>query len=144
MEAAENVPPIEAFLVPKLMRLKAILESDGITSDVVSGEKLYLWADCGNYDVQITYLAEDDTYSRVYLMFSAFTELESSETEKLTICKDLNRQSLFATAFPAPEGIAMRYTLAEAGGPVERELFVETLSEFRAEVEVIIARLSER
>ena len=144
LEAAENVPPMAAFLVPKLMRLKAILESEGISSEVVSGEQLYLWTDCENYDIQVSYLVEDSTFSKVYLLFSSFTELEASDTEKMSICRDLNKTCLFATAFPAPDGIAMRYALTEAGGPVDQTLFTETLSEFRAEVETIIARLSER
>ncbi len=144
LEAAENVPPMAAFLVPKLMRLKAILETESMASEVMTGEQLYLWTDCGEYDVQISYMVEDETFSKVFLLFSSFTELEASDTEKMEICRDLNRMSVFVTSFPAPEGIAMRYTLAEPAGPVDQDLFVETLTQFRAEVEMAIARLAER
>lgn len=131
--AVAEVTPDEAILVPKLMRLKGFLQQEGVDAEIVTGEKPYIWADYGTYDLQITYLEADIRYERLYITFSAFAETEEAEGKSL--CDRINFSNYFATAIPAEGGIILKYTLAETRRPIEEESFLSAIYEFRSEVE---------
>ena len=132
---AINLDPMTTIMVPKLMRIQEFLEEEGFDAEVITGEKNYVWADRGNYDIQISYLSDNGPLRDFYLIFSSFISIDdASEEELLLKCTEINKSAYFLTAIPDEGGVMLRYTLAEAVYPVTEEAFFTTLLAFDAEV----------
>ncbi len=142
-KAAETMPPFLDVIVPKLMRLKEFLQRDGIDTELVSGEKTYLWLDFETYDIQISYLPADSSLREFALIFSSFVKTERSPEETQKLCQEFNAASFFATAIPTEGAIMLRYAFPETAVPVNEITFLSMLSEFCSETEKAYARIEE-
>jgi len=132
---AVNLDPLMTIMVPKLMRIKDFLEEEGYDAEVITGEKNYIWADHGDYDIQISYLPDGGPLRDFYLIFSSFISMEdAAEDELLLKSNEINKSAYFLTSIPDEGGIMLRYTLAEAVYPITEETFFTTLSAFEAEL----------
>ncbi len=140
-EAVKAMPVFTEIIVPKLMRLKRFLQSDGADGEVVTGENACLWTDCGVYDVQLSYLVRDNALRQFYLVFSTFIKYEASDEKLFDLCRAVNDDAFFATAIPGEGGLILRYVLMEASDFVDEPTFIGTLDEFKNEADKVLARI---
>ena len=140
IETAGEVAPMAAILVPRLERLKGFIQNEGLDSEIVASENLYLLTDCNSYDVQISYFIEDESFSNIFVMFNAFFEFEGSLSDAKDICSEINSRSFFVSAFPIEGGINLKHTLAEGAIPIEETVFLAAFEEFCKETEMEITR----
>lgn len=134
VENAAANEPMAAVVVPKLMRLREILQEDGKNCELIDGAHPHLWVDENGQDLQISYLARDPRFDFFSLIFSAFLPHEGDVDEIKEAAAAINKNAFFISAYPTEEGIALRYALPEANAPVDDAVFLTAYSEVMAEL----------